>query len=192
MYRFQKERREGYSPSCDEVQPHLLKGLWGRKRPPGLSTRPSGKWEKCSCLIRFALYLERQILAKESISLKKKKKKRANLLEPLKKGISDTRILQKTLRVWWCACGRLCLWLHGSFPLAVSTPCLAQGLHSCVRVSSMSVLSLSRSKYMHPCLHWQLCPYLELQPCLQLCPCLSTEISGSNLDPPPCEFPKAV
>lgn len=74
MYRFQKERREGYSPSCDEVQPHLLKGLWGRKRPPGLSTRPSGKWEKCSCLIRFALYLERQILAKESISLKKKKK----------------------------------------------------------------------------------------------------------------------
>lgn len=43
MYRFQKERREGYFPSCDEVQPHLLKGLWGRKRPPGLSTRPSSK-----------------------------------------------------------------------------------------------------------------------------------------------------
>lgn len=43
MYRFQKERGEGYFPSCEEVQPHLLKGLWERKSAPGLSTWPSGE-----------------------------------------------------------------------------------------------------------------------------------------------------
>lgn len=70
IYRFQKERGEGYFPSCEEAQPQLLKVLWERKRPPGLSTWPVANEKSAFSfdtplwgLVRFALYSVRQILA---------------------------------------------------------------------------------------------------------------------------------